>query len=296
MFHTYFNSLNRHIFSFVLVMAGFLPAFGQEEDPALPYAYRNTLEISIGNARNLKSYSKLVDGGLSQAGANTAGIDFTARYSFFPSRHWGGFIQAEATPYAITDSELEYATRHYYDNKPEPSDQLYWNGGNMSSSYGTFLLGGVYRYDISRWSFRGRVGAGLRRQSNESFSCRTLNIYSGDEYGHAKDYFRAFAYNTSLQCCFTPRRHFFFLAEASWTGTIGHLFQYTEEYQITHGSFNDIVEDPHSPTGYVYAGIPEANYERISCKRQRISMGNFLNIRFGIGWNIGHNRNAKHIR
>lgn len=324
------HSSFRYLICLGLSVSFLLPVQAQEEesDPPLPYAYRNTIEVSLGNARNLNKYGKLIDKGISQAGAEEAGIDMTFRYTRFIDRHWGFYTHAEFTSFLTTETEVEPALKAHYLKQGRTLERLnyyYWDTDGSYSDYGTFLAGTVYRYDIGRWSFRGRIGAGLRLLNTEGFSIictpsdasnpntteeasstfssnntqvakqEELYFYTGKSDGSDGNH-RAFAYNGSLQCCFTPRRHLFFQAEISLTGTIGHLFQFSEIRERNTYCGPYLAVDPISPTGYAYVQGGESvdvQSQLISRQRQRISMGNFLNIRFGVGWNIGRNHNAK---
>ncbi len=312
-----FNSFCRFFFGLWLMGTSALPAFAQneeEEDPALPYAYRHTIDVSIGSVHNLHSYSKLIDKGITQAGAKSAGIDISFRYSIFLSQHWGMYAQVELSEFTVTDEELRSEMRAYYRSVNPNSSGIGYSAYNSSyMEHSMFLGGAVYRYDVGHWSFRTLVGAGIRKFWPDDFcytfgspvyysdetsqptqsSSHEVYFYAGNSKGESEECFRAFAYNTTLKCCFTPRRHMFFTAEVAWTGTIGHYFQYTKISQSNYSYGNHLIEDPYSPTGHVYVSGHETQYSPISQLRQRISMGNFLNFRLGIGWNIGWNRNAK---
>jgi hypothetical protein len=234
-----------------------------------------------------------MDKGITQAGASKVGLDGLLRYSFFASRHWGAFVQVENSLFWVDELEMNPAAKKYYRERNSEFYNLHYcddkdkTGSKYNPGSHTALLGAVYRYDVGPFSFRGRLGAGWRLQNTEVVNyiavvgkgtyytpapMEDIYFYTCDKNGKPDRWNSAFAYNASLQGCITPGRFTFFSLELSWTGMAGHMYQMTEVREYGQ-SFDD-------PTCTV-----------ISKQRERISFGNFLNLRLGIGWNIGRNRN-----
>ena len=92
--------------------------------------------------------------------AFATGADFGLRYSRYFTKEWGAFLQGEikgnSSPSALYFSKLETLENNQYTYEgfktgPESPGRLF---------YGIFA-GGVYKYDIGRWSFIPRVGLGV---------------------------------------------------------------------------------------------------------------------------------------
>lgn len=282
-------------------------AQGGEVDPPLPYAYNHTIDLFLGPSKNLTSYNQLMDGGAARFGKNfdsesQLGMQLNLRYTEFVSRHWGIYTQFQISNYLMGD-EMAIARLEEFENVSHgtfrdltASDWYRWG-----ATYAQMMTGATYRYDVSRWSFRARVGLGYRSHSNRGTPTlgyydlrlvegvvpeKTLYVYNVLEYafdlcnsqGERIDHrVRGFAYGSSLQVTFTPRRHFFFSIEAGWTGTLGHVHQSVTRTSAVYEGYDHW---PDQIKGYSQARLV-----------QRARMGNFLDMNFGVGWNIGWNRN-----
>lgn len=280
---------------------------GEETEPAIAYGYQNTIEVAMGTGRNLKSYPQLVDKGIGSFGHGEWGFNINMRYSGFFSKHWGAYVQLDALSLGTYASQLEGPlSKHYNKGGKEvrvPDCFICGFGSDYGSSYGSYTLGVVYRYDVGHWSFRPRLGVGLFKQhyaSSEFYVIDTNTMKDVDVVTQSIETSKgklpsskAFSYTPSMQVTFSPRRHFFFSAEVQWTGTIGHLYQrmVTEHY---------VAWEPQDwPDELDYIGIYCDGYDyagKTADHRTRVQMGNFLQLRLGVGWNIGHNQNAKRRR
>jgi len=287
-------------------IAGFAQDDDDEQDPPLEYAYNNTLEIFGGRSFNASRYPGLIDKGLGCFGKGIDdGANFQLRFSRFgfENIHWGWFAQFEISPmwggeytlqnHAAADcgwsgKDFERENSQYYVCF-EPR-----GGGGI---YCQALVGAVYRYDFAKhWSLRPRVGIGYRSMNNNCEGVM-ISLIRPDNRAEVYQYdfdicdkkgndletrARSFAYNTSIQLQFTPRRHMFFSAEIGFSGTIGHLYQRTTVDHYVLGTYPE----------YGYPNWAE-EYEATTVMRvNRVShMGQFIDFSFGIGWNIGRNQN-----
>lgn len=287
----------------------------------LPYGYRHTIEFSMGHSRNLATYGFLPDKGLSVTAADR-GFDFQMRYSLFFTKHWGAYTSMIAAGYPVSADATERAMgrdgRHTYTNEVRYDYECFVNdyddGGGASSLW--LMAGGVYRYDIKRWSFRGRLGIGVGdirprgavyiQEDNYSSQHRPLDaqyvkeiyidggtsdksiVYNDHTHNHT------FAIAPSLQVTFTPRHHMFFSAEVGLIGNIGKQPMRIRTYnveKITEEHYHSVLYPIFCPGEY---GEPEySRTEMISVEHHKINPGQFLTLNLGIGWNIGWNRNSK---
>ena len=113
--------------------------------------------------------------------AFSAGINFSLRYTRFFDRHWGAFIQGDASSNS--------ASRNAYFGKVRSLDgNLYtynWfktGSTTQGSSHIGIFAGTVYRFDAGRWSFRPRIGIGASGYGlNRSNYYRTPSISSSTD-------------------------------------------------------------------------------------------------------------------
>ena len=300
---------NKHYLTFALLLVtpiGQVYAQDEADDLPLAYGYHHTIDLSLGTGTNLKGYSSMPDHGVGLFGHNSQGVDFSLRYTRFASPHWGWFAQINLLNLSNSPAEFErQLARHYnhgsHEVRVDYSDPSWIN--DIGSSYDIYLAGIAYRYDFDRWSFRSRFGMGLISQdyqhvnyyvvdvsttdSFESFSLKTT-----DQHGKYQSDFNAFAYSPQFQVAYSVSTHFFFSAEVQWTGTIGHLYQHTKAAQYRASEPQDW--EP-AIDGYFHIYSPCTLVRKTDDHLNRVQMGNFLQFRFGVGWNIGHNRNAKRV-
>lgn len=292
---------------FILLLSCCLPLAGraqseEEKDPSLEYAYQNTLEIFGGPSWIFGNYDNLMDKGLGCFGKGvTDGANFQMRYSYFLGRKWGGFVQFSFSPIYGNSGKLK---RCLMEDRGLQGDEWYvndyycdWGRQGGGCVYADAIVGVVYRYDFgNRWSLRPRLGIGYRsmnikggddiisRDITPNLTEHYQTLYGicdgfGDVSGRSRT--RRWACKTSLQLQFTPRRHLFFSAEVGWSSTLGHLYQSTV---YRHWFTEEVYLDG----TYRYQDLEVVKDRRVNRVRQ---MGNFLDLSFGIGWNIGWNRN-----
>lgn len=277
----------------------------ETSNPPIAYGYNHTIELALGSGHNLKSYTQLPDQGVALFGDDVWGVNFSFRYSRFFGQHWGAFAQISCQSLGADYFDLEdHLARQYNHNGKETrygGEFVCGFGNDFGSYYHSYLLGPVYRYDVGRWSFRPRFGIGLMRQFRESVDFFVVDTRTDCDYervefstvnhlGKADEYFNAFAYSPSMQVTFSVGTHFFFSAEAQWIGTIGHLYQRTvvKQYRADEPQTWQPERD-----GYFYINGDSKFVRNNDDILTRVQMGNFMQFRLGLGWNIGHNQNAK---
>lgn len=297
--------MNKKLFilllSCCLPLAGMAQSEDDEKDPPIDYAYQNTLEFFGGPSWIFGHYDNLMDKGLGCFGKGvTDGANFQLRFSHFFGRKWGGFVQFSFSP--IYGEEKKLGKRMMDDSQVQGDkwsviDWCDWGHYGGGCTYGDAIVGVVYRYDFgNHWSLRPRVGIGYRSMGvwggDETIS-RNINpnvtehyhyVFSiCDRHGNEIDRSRTrrWACKSSLQLQFTPRHHLFFSAEVGWSSTMGHLYQSTTRHHYFE-------EEAHVEGLYRRNEITISRDQRVNRVRQ---MGNFLDLSFGIGWNIGWNRN-----
>lgn len=284
-------------------------AYDKDEDPPLEYAYDHTLEIQLGTGANLNDYSQLPDEGVALFGHKSWGFEFDFRYTRFFARRWGAFAQIQLFSLGTTDGQMLSSLSPHYNHDGHKVvaavDDLWDLTGRNGSVYFVNMVGAAYRYDIGRWSFRPRLGLGVNWQAaryaeyyiidtNTQDMYERVELHTEDQAGHSSHYIPGFAYSPSFQVTFSANNHFFFSAEMQWIGTIGHVYQHTEakqwradEPQDWH-PIEDFVLQPHF--------LPSHFVQKTDDHRDRLRMGNFIQFRIGVGFNIGHNRNEKSFR
>lgn len=282
-------------------------AYDNDEDPPLEYAYNHTIDFQLGTGANLTDYSQLPDEGVALFGHKSWGFELDFRYTQFFTRHWGAFAQLGFFSLGTSDGQLvNTLSNFYYHNGQKvlaPYDD--WCGvfGNSyGSAYILSMVGAAYRYDIGRWSFRPRLGLGINWQGHPTSYYYIIDTNTPDLYeevelhtenhaGHSR-VVPGFAYSPSFQITFSTCSHFFLSAEMQWIGTIGHVYQHT----IAKQWHTDEPQDwqPYEDYGYII-NCPTHFIQTTDDHRDRLQMGNFIQFRFGIGWNIGWNRNEKRL-
>lgn len=276
-----------------------------EYEPPLAYAYQNTLEIFGGWSCVFGHYGNLMDKGLGCFGKGvTDGANFQMRFTRFFSKEWGGYVQFGFYP--IYGNSMQLCERMAKESGWQGEDWerfddfVCWEREGGGSVYGSAIVGVTYRYDFgNRWSLRPRLGIGYRSMNeycDNEVICRKYSSNERefiaydfdicDKNGHSIDNrinrVRRPAINGSLQIQFTPRRHMFFSAEIGLTSTIGHLYQRTSSHRWIAQT-----DEWGNPRETIEIFPTQTSVHRVG------QMGNFLDISFGIGWNIGWNRNDK---
>ena len=313
--------MNKRIITAVACLMFIACALAQTADQ-LPYGYRHTIELSMGHSRNLVSYNGIPDKGLSVC-ASDRGFDFQLRYSLFFTQHWGAYASIALANYPVsagkTEQALERDGRYTYINEERYSymcfDNEYDDSGGSNADW--YFVGGVYRYDIKRWSFRGRLGIGrgyitpqcatyLRFDKPADLS-KPVNaddvkqiIIDGssdvkDSWNMKRHHTKTVAVAPSLQVTFTPRHHMFFSAEVGFIGNIGKQPMRIRTFN-TSTELNEYVKEENPSIITTDDFFNYCSYRRTKLsdsEYHRLNPGQFVTFNLGIGWNIGWNRNKK---
>jgi len=268
----------------------------------LPYAYGHALELQGGWALNPYSYT----GEAKTAFGVATGADFSVRYTYFPSRHWGFYAQLGGysgdfrTPRFLSTVNRADGNKYVY-------DQRFWGDSDQSIAP-VLTAGAVFRYDFGQWSLRPRVGVGIGQfdggstsftryeRGNETGaptyftynnSVRQYDYIAGSQYnaGNAG----CFVSTASLQMTYTLRRHFFFSAEAGLNVAVKNVENTVTKYDS---------KEAYNPETWTEAvswsnlrGQYEADSESAVTTTKNIPVLGAAFLKFGIGWNIGWNRN-----
>lgn len=314
------KTIYHHTLLALLLMASSVTqawAYDKDEDPPLEYAYGHTLEIQFGTGRNLNDYSQLPDQGIALFGSDIWGFDLNMRYTNFFSRHWGAYAQFNILLLSASYNHVKTPLSQHYNHDGKevymPNrwlDKCFSCGlaDDIGSDCITGLVGVAYRYDVGRWSLRPRFGLGLLCKydsGNSGFyvvDTNTPDTYEWvrltleDRPGHTPPSIPAFAYSPALQLTFSTSNHFFISAEVQWMGTIGHAYQHTVSEQFRTELPQDWDWDSFHSNGGFCLRNPSHFVQKTDDHRDRLQMGNFIQFRIGVGFNIGHNRNEKSFR
>lgn len=267
-----------------------------EDDEPIQYPYAGciSLEAQLGISRNLKDYGKLPDKGTAIFTSGATNVMVGARMSLFPKKQYGGFFEAMFSQ-SSDDLNLnnKFSNEGYldYDGDKSWKHCSNYDYDLFDDVYSvTLLLGPVYRYDISRWSFRPRFGLGWRilmdvengvtihQRNSPVLSTNYVHSFSLEDRHHTKSKtYHAFVYAPGAQICFTPHNRMYFTLDVSWMGTLSKIYQVNSTQIVTERETIDT-------TGRFYW---TETYGPEESTRQRVSMGNYINLRFGVGWNIG---------
>lgn len=215
------------------------------------------------------------------------GIDFSMRYTRFIDDNWGVFLEG--------DISYNSASRKSYFGKLDRLD-----GGRYTyslfklgnSTQGRFVsgayVGGVYRHDINRWSFRPRVGfgmAGYQYQRNryyrtEGGSTQAVLILPSNEESNGVNY-NIPAGKIGLQTNYFVTERFYLAVDMDLTIFLSHHVYRQRVYNTEKREMNAIGT-------IITLGLME-NYERtdlVSSTRINTSTPPMGAVRFTIGWDF----------
>lgn len=237
------------------------------------------------------------------------GVDFTLRYSYFFGRYAGAFFSlsggvsgANARNYFKTANRAD-GDKYIYN--PEYADSF------SSTSYlPIFLAGPAFRFDWMAWSLRPRLGIGVGRAVYDSdfytFSTRADKMLAGgtlreissgggeylseeDSRYALSDHVTSFALGASLQLAYTMRQHCYIYVEAGVTSLLSGVCRSTSYYSA---------KSAYAPENWAQAvydsdkiGQAVIDDSHAAVNREDGIAGLNLTASFGIGWNIGWNRN-----
>ncbi len=248
--------------------------------------YRNTIDWGTGvSMGNLGMYE--YDG----ESVFARGIDVSLRYTRFIDDHWGIFLQgdisynsASRNAYFGKLDRLDGSIYDYHWFKLCPSTQ----GRFISGAY----IGGVYRLDINRFSFRPRVGFGVpgyQYQRNKYYrttgtaeEARTQAVMilpSSDETNGIR--YDIPAVKLGLQSNIFATRHFFVALDLDLTVFLSHHV-YREKI------YNVVKKEPNFVETLLTLGLSE-DYRRtelVSSRRINTYTPPMGAVRFTIGWDF----------
>ena len=307
--------MNRHIAFIAGIAAAMLALVSASADartpyrPTTAYGYGHTIEAQLGWAAS--PYA--IDGEARRARGIATGADFNLRYSYFIGRHFGVYAQVEFANTSASQEKFFSVVNKADGNKYKYSYDHGWYTDMKNRSYSPLAsIGGVYRLDFGQWSFRPRVGLGFG-----SFKDRGYSYMRSDRDGELKshmffeqtqvrpqlDYMEsyfgrkrspAFLVSLSAQLTYTIRNHFFFSVEAGIKDlptTVAYVNDiYNSKYAYNPQTWVDAVADSDLIGQYT------KDTNRVISDATAPSIGSLMNLSFGIGWNIGWNRNESYRR
>lgn len=287
------------------------------------YARMHTIELGGGFIWNLNSYTGLPSLSAGYMGENGTGGFGQIRYTRFLKPQWGLFSSAEVSMLnghfdQITGS-YDYQDQYYY-----PED---FNHHTVQNRCAQWLAGGVYRWDFAnRLSLRSRLGIGYRgmwfsetyfyaRWSNAltrpqarlPFMARPddfeeIQVHTCDMNNNKVNFRGSVAFSPSIQFCYTTHQQMFISLELQWTGTMRRMNERIDVYNVhqtvTSQPYSLDMDFERSKEKIRVVDYEESRQYIIEFDRElknssfhRVTMGNYLKVSLGLGWNIGRNHN-----
>lgn len=240
----------------------------------LEYAYGSSLEIQTG----FSTMPFAIKGDAQTALGLYGGGDFQLRYSYFPGKHWGFFTSFSVNGGSASDKNFFYTVNQADGDRFIYDQEHFFYSSNNGYSAISFQLGAVYRYDFGRLSLRPRLGLGVADYD--------LNTISYTRAPRAGGEIESFTYRIGDKTIdYLPNRYtsngrtsFVSSAALQMTYSIGSHFFISAECGAK-AFLNDY---------YYYRSVGDANTVRTE---SAILPRLLFNCNFGIGWNIGWNRN-----
>lgn len=287
---------------FAALSSALFIAFQAPASAQLAYAYSNTIELQGGWLGN--PYS--VNGVKTTAVGIANGGEFSLRYSYFFGRYAGLSIAFSAGS-SFNDDVHYFATV----NRADGDRYKYYPYGYRNYRDGEYvglLVGPAFRYDFGRWSLRPRLAVGVMSCSFDGFM---YERYDRKDASAAPSYFDCMSPSTSadylfgnntyqtrsasfvgfagLQLAYSVGDHFFFSLEAGYKAVVPGTHYQNMEYAAKDAY------DPQTWAQSVYDSgkkgvwVPDYSAPVDSVREPRLL--NLVNVSFGVGWNIGWNRN-----
>ena len=274
-----------------------------------PYAYGHTIEVMYGD--NFTPYK--IDRAVNPTKGWATGGNFDIRYTTFFRPWLGIFAQVgvsraneSATQYLGAYNEADgglYRYKAYSINSYKArNDQM------IKTGFGPYvILGAAFRYDVSHFSFRPRIGVGNGKYVMQPFAYEKYirdgvseapYIYYSSLYQDVYDYLidskvkdtktaNALIVLPSMQVTYTINDHFFFTLEAgmknSPTKVKIHEKVYTAVTDYNPTNFAEAVYQS-SQKGTWTLDTDEYTENLLDHR-----IGGSAYIEFGIGWNFGRN-------
>ena len=175
----------------------------------------------------------------------------------------------------------------------------------MGYRVNTLIAGVCYRYDTGQWSIRPRlgIGAAYSELSSTPFvrmdreTDQPLKQYCFSEVAPKEDFYADGNYSTrwgfaayaGLQATYTFRHHFYLSLECGFKA-----FTCAMEYSRMEYDFVPAYHPDNWPEAVAQDQLRNSwEVDMDSCVTSRANRPwVLLNVNFGIGWNIGWNRNA----
>lgn len=276
----------------------------EEMSVSLAYAYPTTVELSLGYA----GAPYQVNGDAGRAFGMMNGVSAFFRFTGMFTKHFGGFFQIGVS--GGNASDLGYfGTLNRADG-----DKYRYGGEGPDFEYLPMLLAGpMVRFDFNRLSIRPRVGMGVTWFSTyensyyrigrdadyrtapatyfHNYYSHPANDYLVENGSYSDNYFiPSFVVAPSLQLTYTPKTHFFLSFEAGYNIATRKMAKtiYRAESVDAYNPETFVEELYLSDRIGTWMEGPSSIVDKIE---GRIADSFYLN--FGIGWNIGHNRNQK---
>ncbi len=302
----------KRFFILVMALAVSVPVLARKH-PEVPqaYAYGSSIDVQGG----FVGMPYTISGDAGKACGMGAGGEFQLRYSYFFRRHWGIFASFSLLGTGIDDIDYFRTVnradggRYRYGSLPYG---VYYsvNGSNLFSRDNDFFglgfqVGVAYRYDFGGWSLRPRVGIGIGSYSGGSFSykrtprdggaptgvsCQVSQSYADymDEPVYDSGSSAAAVLSASVQLTYTFNRHFYISAECGIKS-----FPNGRRYEKTVYQFKKAVEPANWAESVAMSELENRYVIDMESPVSTVAAHpfNFLDINFGIGWNIGRNRN-----
>lgn len=240
----------------------------------LEYAYGSSLEIQTG----LSTMPFAIKGDAKTALGLYGGGDFQLRYTYFPGKHWGFFTSFSVNGGSASDKTFFYTVNNADGDRFIYNTDHFYHSQNNGYIAISFQLGAAYRYDFGRLSLRPRLGLGVADYDLYTINYARVPRAGGETVNFTYkigdktiDYLpnpytsngrTSFVSSAALQITYSIGNHFFISAECGAKAFLNDYYYYRT------------VEDA--------AGIRTE-----SAILPRL----LFNCNFGIGWNIGWNRN-----
>lgn len=266
------------------------------------YAYGSSIDMQAGLVGMPFNYI----GEVRTANGMSGGGEFQLRYTYFPGRHWGAFASWSYDG-GLSDPRpfFSVVNRADGDMYKYSQDRSNWMDEAMGYRVNTLIAGVCYRYDTGQWSIRPRlgIGAAYSELSSTPFvrmdreTDQPLKQYCFSEVAPKEDFYADGDYSThwgfaayaGLQATYTFRHHFYLSLECGFKAFTSAMKYSRMEYDFVPAYHPD--NWPEAVAQDQLRNSWEVDMD--SCVTSRANRPwALLNINFGIGWNIGWNRNA----
>lgn len=290
-----------YLFVAAALLLAALPVSAQRKS----YAYGSSIDLQLGYAASPVT----VKGEAGKAVSLSDGVDFNFRYTYFFGRRFGAFGQ-------IGIADLNANAVRYFGALHKADGYKYCYAAD-SGAYNDFELapvfafGPAFRTDMGGWSFRARIGIGgasffqyydsYKRYSKTDSSVKPMYFerqMKGKTYDYLVDADIAdgnkcrFMVTPSFQVKFSPAHHFYFSAEVGAYVMPSSLSFIVTEYSALP-TYN-----PQNWAEAIYQSDDINHYQKDYTSgrnvTQTIAAPAVLYATFGIGWEIGWNRNYRH--